>query len=130
MPAILARLHLEQRPGATAERRADERALLAAEDRAQPGASRRGSTNHHRGLFPIASAFDAIQRHGPRARHGRHALPRRRSVGFGDRHGAEVARIRRRSPDAAGVGIRDRAWIAIAVIDVADALARKHWTRG
>src|SRR5258708_1659729 len=55
MPAILALLHLVDRPGAAAKPRTDQRAFLAAEDRAEPRAGRGRAADDHRGFRPVAS---------------------------------------------------------------------------
>src|SRR3954464_9424902 len=51
----VALLHFVERPRAAADGRADERALLAAEDGAETRARRRRSADAHRRLLPIAA---------------------------------------------------------------------------
>src|SRR2546426_1113446 len=120
MPAILSRLHLEQRPCASTEGGADQRTLLAAENGPEPRARRRRSADDHRGLLPIAAAVDTTHRYGAcrRARDRRKTPRSGRCVGLIHRNRAGIARrVWQWPPDRAGVSVAICDRMPVAVVD-------------
>src|SRR5260221_14129488 len=78
--AALAFFDLIQRARAAADRGADERALLAAEDRAEPGAGRGRAADHHRRLGPVTSGRARRDANGRAARRADRAVRGHRTL--------------------------------------------------